>query len=117
MSGALTPNHFYAEAAYEILDKGQGVGTFYANGTIISTPPSPSTGGDKVPSTSIHQGNWTLVVEHGNVKAFNATLVNGNESPILFHLSDFKSSADKYIQIGSRGSNIIKGTVREFLGT
>ena len=32
----------------------------------------------------------------------------------MFHLSDFRSSADKSIQLGSRGSNIIKGTVKIF---
>jgi hypothetical protein len=37
-------------------------------------------------------------------------------SSSMFQLSNFKSSADKSIQLGSRGSNIIKGTVKIFSG-
>jgi len=50
------------------------------------------------------------------VKKFNASLVSSSKSgsSTMFHLSDFRSSADKSIQLGSRGSNIIKGTVKIF---
>jgi hypothetical protein len=103
---------FYAEAE-------QGIGTFYANGTIISVPRSSNMVHDNIPnatSTSISDGNWSLVVENGIVKKFNASLVSSSKSgsSTMFHLSDFKSSADKSIQLGSRGSNIIKGTVKIF---
>jgi hypothetical protein len=55
-------------------------------------------------------------VENGIVKKFNASLVSSGKagSSSMFHLSDYKSSADKSIQLGSRGSNIIKGTVKIF---
>ena len=67
-------------------------------------------------SASIGDGNWSLVVEKGIVKKFNASLVSSGKSgsSSMFHLSDFKSSADKSIQLGSRGSNIVKGTVKIF---
>lgn len=86
---------------------------------LISAPRSSNTVGDNVPyatPASIGHGNWSLAMEHGIVKAFNASLVRCKESGSnsLFHLSDFRSSADKYIQLGSRGSNIIKGTVKIF---
>jgi hypothetical protein len=73
---------------------------------------------DNIPnatSTSISDGNWSLVVENGIVKKFNASLVSSGKSgsSSMFHLSDFKSSADKSIQLG-RESNIIKGTVKIF---
>ena len=103
---------FYAEAE-------QGIGTFYANGTIISVPGSSNMVDENIPnatSASIGDGNWSLVVENGIVKKFNASLVSSGKSgsSSMFHLSDFKSSADKSIQLGSRGSNIIKGTVKIF---
>jgi hypothetical protein len=74
---------------------------------------------DNIPnatSASISDGNWSLVVENGIVKKFNASLVSSGKSGsrIMFHLSDYKYSADKSIQLGSRGSNIIKGTVKIF---
>jgi hypothetical protein len=100
---------FYAEAE-------QGIGTFYANGTIISMPGSSNTVNDNIPnatSASIGDGNWSLVVENGIVKKFNTSLVSSGKSG-SFHLRDFKSTADKSIQLGSRGSNIIKGTVKIF---
>jgi hypothetical protein len=54
-------------------------------------------------------------VENGIVKKFNASLVSsGKSGSSRVHLSDFKSTADKSIQLGSRGSNIIKGTVKIF---
>jgi hypothetical protein len=73
---------------------------------------------DNIPnatSASISDGNWSLVVENGIVKKFNASLVSSGKSgsSSMFHLSDYKSSADKSIQLG-RGSNIIKGTVKIF---
>ncbi|MGA7009536.1 MAG: hypothetical protein WB612_07335, partial [Nitrososphaeraceae archaeon] len=103
---------FYAEAE-------QGIGTFYANGTIISVPGSSNTVDDSIPnatSASISDGNWSLAVENGIVKKFDASLVSSGKSgsSSMFHLSDFKSTADKSIQLGSRGSNIIKGTVKIF---
>jgi len=103
---------FYVEAV-------QGIGTFYANGTIISVPRSSNTVDDSIPnatSASISDGNWSLAVENGIVKKFNASLVSSGKSGSsnMFHLSDFKSTADKSIQLGSRGSNIIKGTVKIF---
>jgi len=103
---------FYANAE-------QGIGTFYANGTIISMLGTSNTVNDNIPnatSASIDDGNWSLVVENGIVKKFNASLVSRGKSGSIsmFHLSDFISSADKSIQLGSRGSNIIKGTVKIF---
>ena len=97
----------------------QGIGTFYANGTIISVPGSSNTVDDSIPnatSASISDGNWSLAVENGIVKKFDAYLVSSGKSgsSSMFHLSDFKSTADKSIQLGSRGSNIIKGTVKIF---
>ena len=73
---------------------------------------------DNIPnatSASISDGNWSLVVENGIVKKFNASLVSSGKSgsSSMFHLSDYKSSADKSIQLG-RESNIIKGTVKIF---
>jgi hypothetical protein len=73
---------------------------------------------DNIPnatSASIGDGNWSLVVEYGIMKKFNASLVSSGKSgsSSMFHLSDYKSSADKSIQLG-RGSNIIKGTVKIF---
>jgi hypothetical protein len=67
-------------------------------------------------SAAIGDGNWSLVVENGIVKKFNASLVSSGKSgpSSMFHLSDFKSSTDKSIQLGSRGSNMIKGTVSIF---
>ncbi len=105
---------FYVEAD-------QGIDTFYTNGTIIATPGSSNTAEDSIPnatSASIGDGYWTLVVKNGIVKTFNASLISGKESGSrsVFYLSDFNSSADKYIQLGSRGSNIIKGTVKIFTG-
>ena len=111
-SCSCTTSSFYAEAQ-------QGIGTFYVNGTIISMQGSSDTEDDSIPnatSASIGDGNWSLVVENGIVKKFNASLVGNwkSGSSSMFHLSDFRSSADKSIQLGSRGSNIIKGTVKIF---
>jgi hypothetical protein len=74
---------------------------------------------DNIPnatSASINDGNWSLVVENGIVKKFNASLVSRGKSGSIsmFHLNDFISAADKSIHLGSRGSNIIKGTVKIF---
>ena len=112
MSFSYMFSSFYANAE-------QGIGTFYANGTIISMPGTSNTVNDNIPnatSASIDDGNWSLVVENGIVKKFNASLVSRGKSGSfsMFHLSDFISSADKSIQLGSRGSNIIKGTVKIF---
>src|SRR6185312_11756716 len=65
---------------------------------------------------SIGDGNWSLVVENGIVKKFNASLVSRGKSGSIsmFHLNDFISSTDKSIQLGSRGSNMLKGTVKIF---
>ena len=81
---------FYVEAV-------QGIGTFYANGTIISVPGSSNMVDENIPnatSASIGDGNWNLVVENGIVKKFNASLVSSGKSGSnsIFHLSDFKSS-------------------------
>ncbi|MGB8160370.1 MAG: hypothetical protein WCE93_09510, partial [Nitrososphaeraceae archaeon] len=57
----------------------QGIGTFYANGTIISVPGSSNTINDNIPnatSASISDGNWSLAVENGIVKKFDASLVS-----------------------------------------
>jgi hypothetical protein len=103
---------FYAEAE-------QGIGTFYANGTIISVPGSSNMADENIPnatSASISDENWSMVVENGIVKKFNASLVSSGKSgsSTTFHLSDFRTSADKSIQLGSRGSNIIEGSVKIF---
>ena len=112
MSFSYMFSSFYANAE-------QGIGTFYANGTIISMLGTSNTVNDNIPnatSASIDDGNWSLVVENGIVKKFNASLVSRGKSGSIsmFHLNDFISSADKSIQLGSRGSNIIKGTVKIF---
>ena len=70
-SCSCTTSSFYAEAQ-------QGIGTFYVNGTIISMQGSSDTEDDSIPnatSASIGDGNWSLVVENGIVKKFNASLV------------------------------------------
>ena len=77
---------FYAEAE-------QGIGTFYANGTIFSMLRSSNTVDDNIPnatSASIGDGNWSLVVENGIVKTFNVSLVRCGKSgsSSMFHLSD-----------------------------
>ena len=75
---------FYAEAE-------QGIGIFYANGTIISIPGSSNTVTDNIPnatSASIGDGNWSLVVEYGIVKKFNAPLVSsGKWDRIVYFIS------------------------------
>ena len=55
-------------------------------------------------STSIGDGYWSLVVENRIVNKFYSSLISSwkSGSRSMFHLSDFRSSADKSIQLGSR---------------
>jgi hypothetical protein len=99
----------------EFLDPGDKIDTFYMNG-IITNFPSTSTNNTHKSSmieNSSAIGNWTLLVENGTPKQFNATLTRYFEGPStgVLNIDGFSTTARKHIQLGTPGSHIISGII------
>ena len=103
-----------AFASTRFLDQGDKIDTFNMNGIITNNPSSTN---DTSKSSEIENsssiGNWTLLVEKGTPKQFNATLTRYFEGPSIgvLNLVGFSTTAHKHIQLGTSGSHIISGII------
>jgi hypothetical protein len=104
-----------AFASTRFLDPGDKFDTFYMNGIITNNPSSSTndTSKSSVIENSSSIGNWTLLVEEGTPKQFNATLTRYFEGPSIgvLNLGGFATTAHKHIQLGTSGSHIISGII------
>jgi hypothetical protein len=104
-----------AFASTKFLDPGDKIDTFYMNGMITNFPSSSSN--NTLKSSTIENssaiGNWTLLVENGTPKQFNATLTRYFEGPStgVLNIGGFSTTAHKHIQLGTPGSHIISGII------
>jgi hypothetical protein len=102
-----------AEAGSISVAAGERIDTLNMNGTFRSVQSSEVENSSRTNNgfTNLSNfGSWHLALENGTIASFDAILNYSDKPPgKSYYIEGFKPSTEKYIQLGSRGTDIIKG--------
>lgn len=102
-----------AEAGSISVAAGERIDTLNMNGTFRSVQSSEvenSSGTNNGFTNLSNFGSWNLALENGTITSFDAILnYSGMPPGKSYYIEGFKPSTEKYIQLGSSGTDIIKG--------
>jgi hypothetical protein len=110
---SLFTHPLFAEAGSISVAAGERIDTLNMNGTfrLVQGFAAENSSETNNASTNLSNfGSWHLALENGKITSFDAILNDSHRVPgQSYSIDGFNPSTEKYIQVGSRGTDIIKG--------